>query len=219
MGKRAMTDAAKEQKAEAILDCAAALFLSSDYEAVTMSMVARKMKISNGLLFVYFPTKQTLFFSLLMRAYHARVGAIEHLIQRSRPQTLDALFALIMEDLKQQLQNTLYIRLEAIRAAILEKNIDGKRFAAMKLALYRRMCEAAQAAVIPGVITAGEILDIFHIETALIEGFKMAGALPAPLRAELEHNGLTDFIHDFQADTLRTMQLYLQALRAEKSSQ
>jgi len=218
MGKRAMTDAAKEQKAAAILNCAAELFLASDYETVKMSAVAKKMHISNGILFVYFPTKQTLFFSLLMREYHARVNAMEQLLQGGQPKSLAALFDLILKDLEFQLKNTLYIRLEAIRAAILEKNIDSERFIARKTALYERMCAAAETAAIPGVIDAREVLKIFHVQTALIGGFKMAGELPEPLREQLVNQGLNDFVHDFKQDTLRTMRLYLQALRAEKAN-
>ena len=166
MGKRAMTEAAKEQKAEAILDCAAELFLASDYEAVKMSAVAKKMHISNGILFVYFPTKQTLFFSLLMREYHARVQVMERLMRGRQPRTLTGLCDLILKDLEQQLENTLYIRLEAIRAAILEKNIDAKRFLALKMTLYERMCALSEAAAVPGVVTPKEILHIFHVQTA-----------------------------------------------------
>lgn len=217
MGKRAMTDAAKEQKADGFLDCAARLFLQSDYESVKMSAVARETGVSNGLLFVYFPTKQTLFFSLLMREYYARVRAMEELIQNRHPQTLEALCGLILQDLEQQLANTLYIRLEAIRAAILEKNIDAGQFLTMKLALYERMVALADTVAIPGVMTAREILDIFHIETALIEGFQLASELPDPLRDALSKNGLGDFVHDFHRDTLRTMRRYLQALQTEKS--
>ena len=68
------------------------------------------------------------------------------------------------------------------------------------------------------MITAAEILDIFHIETAMIEGFKLAGEIPDSLRDELMQNGMEGFIHDFRKDTLRTMRLYLQALRAEKGN-
>ena len=140
------------------------------------------------------------------------------LVQASRPETLDALCALVLKDLERQLSNTLYIRLEAIRATILEKNIDTERFVAMKLALYERMVALAKAVAIPGVMTAQEILDVFHIETALIEGFTLTSELPDPLRDVLLRNGLDHFVHDFHQDTLRTMRRYLQALKAEKAA-
>ena len=217
MGKRAITDAAKQQKAAAILDCAADLFLASGYNAVTMAAVAKRMHISNGILFVYFPTKQTLFLSLLMREYHARIDAMERLLASNPPHTLAALCALILQDLAQQLHNTLYIRLEAIRAAILEQNVDMRWFLNLKITLYKRLQSVAALAAIPGVITADEVQDIFHVQTALIEGFQLAGKLNEPLRKALTGNGLHAFVYDFHADTLRTMRLYLNALQAEKA--
>ena len=214
MGKRAMTRAAKEIKTEAIMNCAARLFLAADYESVKMSAVAREMHVSNGILFVYFPTKQTLFFSLLMREYHARIDALERRMQDNPPPDYAALCEAIIADLKAQLDNTLYVRLESIRAAILEKNIDTVRVLDFKLKLYARMHAVAETVAIPGVITAQEILEIFHVQTALIAGFQQASELPDSLRAQFSQNGLGAFVHDAKQDTLRTMRLYLRALKA-----
>ena len=216
MGKRAMTDTAKEHKAGSILSCAAELFLAADYHLVTMSAVARKMNISNGILYVYFPTKQTLFLSLLMREYHTRADAMEALLRREKPKTLAALCGVILTDLERQLRNPLYIRLEAIRASILETNVDPERFLSLKLPLYARLRAIAAEMEIPGVITASEILYIFHVQTAMIGGFKLASAIAEPLRGTLLQNGLCEFVHEFRQDTLRTMRLYLQALQAAK---
>jgi AcrR family transcriptional regulator len=213
MSKRAMTEAAKQKKADAILDCAAAMFLAADYESVKMSAIAKKMCISNGILFVYFPTKQTLFFSLLMREYSARADAMEQLIKSRDIQTPQALFDVILDDLAQQLENTLYLRLESIRTAILEKNVDIRRFLALKMALYERLCTLAEQISIPGVFTPRGILDIFHVQTALIGGFQLASAIPEPMREQLLQSGMEAFVHDFKKDTLQTMRLYLQALK------
>ena len=208
-----MTEAAKRQKAQEILNCTAGLFLHSDYEAITMSAVAREMHISNGILFVYFPTKQTLFFSLLMREYHARIEAMQRRVQANNPASYEALCELIIADLEEQLKNTLYVRLESIRSAILEKNIDLELVFTLKTELYRRMAALAEVVAIPGVVTAREILDIFHVETALIGGFQQASDLPAAMRQRFMQNGLNALVHDAKSDTLHTMRLYLRALR------
>ncbi len=214
MGKRAMTEAAKQSKAQSILDCAARMFLAADYETVKMSQVAREMHVSNGILFVYYPTKQTLFFSLLMREYHARIDALERRIREAPPADYEALCDLIAGDLKAQLDNTLYVRLESIRAAILEKNVDTAQVLGFKLKLYARMSALAETVAIPGVITAQEILEVFHVQTALIAGFQQASELPDSLRKQFLQNGLEAFVHDAKQDTLRTMRLYLRALKA-----
>ena len=213
MGIRAMTEAAKQIKGQSILNCAARMFLAADYESVKMSLIAREMHVSNGILFVYYPTKQTLFFSLLMREYHARIDALERRIRQAPPADYEALCALIADDLKEQLDNTLYVRLESIRASILEKNVEPMRVLSFKQELYGRMRALAELIAIPGVLTAREILDIFHVQTALIAGFQQASEIPASLRAQFMQNGLTAFVHDAKQDTLRTMRLYLQALK------
>lgn len=216
MGKRAMTEAAKQAKAQSILSCAARMFLAADYEAVKMSHIAKEMHVSNGILFVYYPTKQTLFFSLLMREYHARIDALEKRIQKAPPADYEALCALIASDLQEQLDNTLYVRLESIRASILEKNIDPALALTCKQALYGRMRALADMIAIPGALAAEEILDIFHVQTALIAGFQQASELPASLREQFKQNGLDAFVRDARHDTLRTMRLYLRALKTKE---
>ena len=216
MPKRAMTEAAKAAKAQAIMDCTAKLFLAADYEAVKMSHVAREMHLSNGILFVYFPTKQTLFFSLLMRAYHARVDALQQRLLAKPALDFAQLSALILDDLNAQLDSILYVRLEAIRAAILEKNIQPGLVLSMKTKLYKRMISLAQKASIPGVISAQDILKLFHVQTAMIAGFYIASDLPPSLRAQFLENDLEAFVHDTKQDTLSAMRLYLQAYQATR---
>ena len=213
MARRAMTDADKAEKAQAILNCAAELFLAGDYETVKMSHIAREMHLSSGILFVYFKTKQTLFFTLLMREYHARVDALETQLSKRPPRTFAQLSQAILLDLAHQLDNPLYVRLEAIRSAILEKNIEPQLVLSMKTALYSRMATLAGQTAIPGVISAQEILDLFHVQTAMIAGFQGTGDLPAPLKEQFLSSGLTDFVHDAKQDTLSAMSYYLRAYK------
>ena len=53
-----MTEAAKREKANQILDIAAQLLLTTDYRKIRMIDLARKMGISNGIIYVYFKTKE-----------------------------------------------------------------------------------------------------------------------------------------------------------------
>ena len=59
MAKRAMTEEAKEIKAKQILDQAANWLMQKDYEKIKMLDLAKSMNISNGILYVYFRTKET----------------------------------------------------------------------------------------------------------------------------------------------------------------
>jgi AcrR family transcriptional regulator len=79
MAKRAMTAEAKALKAHAILDKAAEMFSNSEYEKIKMTDIAKEMNMSNGILFVYFKTKESLFFSLLVREYEKRLARLTEL--------------------------------------------------------------------------------------------------------------------------------------------
>jgi hypothetical protein len=76
------------------------------------------------------------------------------------------------------------------------------------------MCGLAKKIAVPGVISVREILELYHVQTALIEGFQLASDVPDPLREQLLQNGMEAFVHDSREDTLRTMRLYLQAYEA-----
>ena len=77
MAKRAMTEEAKEIKANQILDQAASWLLKMNYEKIKMSDLAKSMNMSNGILYVYFKTKETLFLCLLWREYEKRLSYLE----------------------------------------------------------------------------------------------------------------------------------------------
>ncbi len=89
MPRRAMTDAAKQEKSNAILDKAATMFLQYDYDKIRMSDIAKEMGISNGILFVYFKSKETLFFMLLLREYNARFSRLILRLQNTDISTVD----------------------------------------------------------------------------------------------------------------------------------
>ena len=70
--KRAVTEEAKTARSREILDTAERLFMETGYRELKMSDIAKAAGISNGLLFVYFKTKETLFLCLLWREYEKR---------------------------------------------------------------------------------------------------------------------------------------------------
>ena len=73
MAKRTMTEAAKGQKWELILDKAAELLLEQSFEQIKMMELAQSLGMLKGTLFVYFKTKETLFLSLLWQEYQRRL--------------------------------------------------------------------------------------------------------------------------------------------------
>ena len=72
-----MSAEAKAARAKQIMDAAADMLLSIDYRHLKMSSIAKAVGISNGLIFKYFKTKETLFLSLLWREYEKRLDYLE----------------------------------------------------------------------------------------------------------------------------------------------
>ncbi|WP_244188502.1 TetR/AcrR family transcriptional regulator [Paenibacillus kribbensis] len=99
MAKRAMTDEAKALKAQAILDQAARMFEESEYNHIKMSDIAKEMQMSKGILFVYFKTKEALFFNLLCREYEIRLIRLTELIIEQPIHNFNDFKRLIMTEL------------------------------------------------------------------------------------------------------------------------
>ena len=60
MGKRARTEQAKQARAQAILEKAKEMLLTTSYEQIKMADLAKSLGLSNGTLYVYFPNKEAL---------------------------------------------------------------------------------------------------------------------------------------------------------------
>lgn len=140
MCKRARMDAAKMEKANAILDKAAELFLEKGYDHIRMIDLARELDISNGILYFYFKTKETLFLCLLWREYEKRLDYLTEKAKQKRIYCFEDIKHLFLEELEYLVDNnSLYIRLEAMRSTILERNTDQKILLRMKSHLFERM--------------------------------------------------------------------------------
>ena len=114
--KRAMTQEAKDARACAILDAAEKLLLTGDYMSLKMADIAREAGISNGLIFTYFHTKETLFLCLLWREFKERIAYLQDVIARKQPADFEEIEALVLSELEHVLQeNSVYIKLEPMR--------------------------------------------------------------------------------------------------------
>ncbi|WP_239647329.1 TetR/AcrR family transcriptional regulator [Nocardiopsis baichengensis] len=65
------TAAAKDRRAERILDAAAELLAALGYRRVSISEVARRAGVGKGTVYLHFPTKEALFLTVMMRAQAA----------------------------------------------------------------------------------------------------------------------------------------------------
>lgn len=214
MAKRAMTAEAKALKAHAILDKAAEMFFNSEYEKIKMSDIAKEMNMSNGILFVYFKTKESLFFSLLCREYEKRLARLTEMAKEMRIKDFDDFKKLVINELIELVdENPIYIRLESMRTAIFEKNIDAETMLKQKINLYMLMMELVSIICENNVLTKFEVMDILQAEASIITGCKLSATLPAEAIDIIEKNRLEGLKRDFKKDVLDTITCYLDGYR------
>lgn len=214
MAKRAMTAEAKKLKAHAILDKAAEMFSNSEYEKIKMSDIAKEMGMSNGILFVYFKTKEALFFSLLCRQYENRIARLTEIANETQVNDFDDFKKLVMKELIELVDdNPLYIRLESMRTVIFEKNVDAETMLKHKLNLYRLMTELVSIICRNNALAREEVMDILQVEASIITGCRLSATVPATIIDIIENNSLEGFKRDFRKDVIDTMRYYLNGYR------
>lgn len=141
MAKRAMTEEAKEIKANQILDQAANWLMQMDYEKIKMLDLAKSMNISNGILYVYFRTKETLFLCLLWREYNKRLSYLEAKTEESNIVCFADIKQLLLDELEYLIDcNPIIISSWNVCGhVILERNTDDGILFRMKKQLSERM--------------------------------------------------------------------------------
>ncbi|AHC15098.1 TetR/AcrR family transcriptional regulator [Salinispira pacifica] len=77
MGRKPQSEASKQRKIESILKTAQEMILETSYDGVKISELARRSGMAKGTVFLYFPTKEEIFFSLFthsIRSWFHRFG-------------------------------------------------------------------------------------------------------------------------------------------------
>jgi AcrR family transcriptional regulator len=219
IAKRAMTKEAKKAKEQAILDMAEKMFLSIGYDKIKMSDLAKELGISNGLLYVYFKSKETLFMRLLCREYEKRLDYLTNMATRTSFESFDDIKQLFITELETLVStNPLYIGLESMRPAILEKNTDLEMLFAMKKKLFERTLELSAIICHNGIISERQVVDIFFMEAAIIIGSKLNSNLPVGVVEIVDRIGIEGFNRDFRNDVVNAVSCYFDGFKARLDS-
>ena len=167
--KRAMTQQAKDARAGQILDAAEKLLKTTDYMSLKMSDIAREAGVSSGLIFTYFKTKETLFLCLLWREFSKRIECLENMAEKEQALTAGGSETLVLSELEQVLyENSVYLKLEPMRPAILEKNVDPELLDKMKGELAEKLLRLSEKLSRSGVVGREDVLEIFFVEIGII---------------------------------------------------
>ena len=203
MAKRAMTEEAKEIKANQILDQAANWLMQMDYETIKMLDLAKSMNISNGILYVYFRTKETLFLCLLWREYNKRLSYLEAKTEESNIVCFADIKQLLLDELEYLIDcNPLYIKLECMRSVILERNTDDGILFRMKKQLSERMDAWAERLSRSGGISKQQLVEIYLMESTILTGCKLRTDIPKNVLAIIGETGMESMKRNFKRDVV-----------------
>lgn len=214
MARRARSQEAKEEKAGAILDMTAKMFATMEYENIKMAEIAKALGISNGILFVYYKTKEMLFLQLLIREYARRLDNMEQRIKAYDISNYELFKKLVLDEMTDIIEDwDMYIRLISIRGVILEKNIDAEAMIEFKQWFYNRFKEVSQIMHQQcKVFSTDEIMEIFLIQESILVGCKLCSSLPSEVLNIIDKYQMEGFKFSFKENALKTMSSYIDGM-------
>ncbi|MBW4081166.1 TetR/AcrR family transcriptional regulator [Paenibacillus sp. S150] len=212
--KRAMTESAKAEKAKMILDVAREMYQYGKYEDIKMSDIAKAAKVSNGTLFYYYSTKEILFMEMLFLEYEERFKNFMNILRPLDKMSYEEFKAFFLGEMEGILeQDSVFIRLSAIKNTILEKNIDEETAVKAAAAMY--------ASVEPIVrfltervsfLDTESFINLMGAQNAIIVGYVNIASMPDVMFKAIAGQNLQSFKIDFKRSALTAMEYYLDGL-------
>lgn len=86
MGQEDRKRREKESNRKDIIDAAERVFFSKGYENASMDEVAKEAEFSKRTVYVYFSSKEQLYFEVMIRGYHLLIEMIEKNLHEKNPQ-------------------------------------------------------------------------------------------------------------------------------------
>lgn len=214
--KRATSRAAREDRREAILDAALALFEHIGFQDISMSLLAERTGVAKGTLYLYFPTKEAVFLALYERAMAHWFATMSNELETLPANDHRRLAAAMVEAVEAQ------PRLPALASllhTVLERNIPFEE----ALAFKRRLLEASEALAARiekhlDFLDTGDGLSLLtRVHTLLIGSWQAAS--PAPIaRRVLDEPGMEALRIDFSEEFENLLLLMLEGWRRSEGA-
>jgi TetR/AcrR family transcriptional regulator len=213
--KRAVTEALKDARRDAILDAARALFCAEPFENIAMSQVAAAAGLAKGTLYLYFRTREEIFLALLTQEYSHWLGAFAEESKRfASPEAALDWIAVTLSARKE------LVHLAAILHAVLERNLSVETARAFKLGV-----DAGIAAIAPDLAHALRLDDekdarrfLNWLQASVVGIHQLASPAPAVRAAMAEEPRLASLTLDFQQELRAMLGALLIGLRHKGSS-
>ncbi len=194
--RRAVTDEQKQEREQALLDAAWALYQESDYESVSVASVARAAGIAKGTVYLYFSTKEELFLAVLSQHLCEWFESLRVKLQRIGECEVDMLADHLGESLKERQS---MLRLFSIVHSILERNVGYEavyRFKKMILDQITRT-SAAIHRCIPDFSMEQIMQSMFYIYALMIGVQQIAEPAPVARQVIAENPDMAVFDIDY----------------------
>lgn len=209
--KRAVSENDKALRREEILAVAAEAFDRLGFGAVSMAWLASRCGIAKGTLYLYFPSKESLFVALYAVELDTWFAALDDGLEKIAASSSEQVAGLMVDALTDRLRLP---PLAAILHTILEHNINEDEALAFKQHLFERVVSTgAQLEKQLDFLANGDgarLLLRFH---ALVIGCWQA-ATPAPIaRRILDREEFAAFRLDFSEELENTLVLLLEGWR------
>ncbi|MDF2936205.1 MAG: hypothetical protein K0Q90_1578 [Paenibacillaceae bacterium] len=214
MKRRAMTDCAKAEKAQSIVGAAYDLYKEQPFEAIKMTDIAKTAGVSKGTLFLYYKTKESLFMEIMFQEYEKRFARFEDMLLPLKSMTLESFKTLFLNEMESILdQDSVFVRLLAIKSAVLEKNVDYETMIKVTAGLFSILEKIVQLLTcrLP-VLSAASYYELLQAQNAIIIGYSHATSLPSAMYQVLDDHKLDRYRVNFKKHALLAMDYYLSGL-------
>jgi len=181
IAKRARSNEQKSERREEILAAAKALLQERSYHRISIADVAKKAGMAKGTVFLYFKTKEEVFFHIASREFANWFDAMDTQFAEACAAGHKAPEIAVMNALRRILtQNLLLPRLSAILHIVLEQNVGYKEARDFKKNLLDRLgCTGALLEGCLSYLSPGQGVKLLLWVYALIIGFThMADSSP-----------------------------------------
>lgn len=215
---RAMTDQAKKEKSNYILDKAFELFETKSFKEFRMSDLAKLADMSKGLLFNYFRSKEMLFMSMLDRQHDYMMETI-----RDDFSQYDEIDTQVIKKVFLKETETLYhpstplIKLNLIKSTILEQNIDYDFAVNQKLSFIKKSQELYQE-IISRLkdVSPEEFMKVFTVHVTLLFGYLHQVTTSSVIKQVLKDYNLTQFEIDPIKETKESLKIFIDGYLGHK---
>jgi len=186
--KRARQDAQKAVRRAQILHEAKRQIEERDYSAVSIAHIAQQLGIAKGTVFVYFPTKESLFLTVAEMQFQAWFSLVsKKLVSISKKADLVEALLSSIESLP------LMPKMVSLLHPVLEHNVQPSQILAFKIFLKEGVMDlGAQVDKRLSWHTGAGAQSLFSFHTLLIGAYQMANPSPAVALA-LENDDLAFF--------------------------